>query len=208
MEQDLLFPLVTFPTLSSGRLRLREMGAADAESIFGIRGDYEVTRLNIGPAYVSVDEARDLIARMAESYARGREIRWGITLNEQKGAAPVVGMVGFNYWHRQDRRASLGFDLARSYWGQGIMREALGVVLRFGFTELGLNRAEADTSAENDRSIRLLESLGFVREGCQREQYFDEGAFHDLYQYGLLRREWEAAGPSRRLPKDYTSDSR
>jgi len=193
MERHLPFPFTAFPTLSTGRLYLREMVAADADAIFRIRGDYEVTRLNIGPAYASVDEARALVERMARLYAQGKELRWGIAHREEGDGAPVVGMIGFNEWNRQDRRASVGFDLARARWGQGIMREALGAVLRFGFEELGVNRVEADTSAENARSIRLLESLGFVREGCRREQYFDEGAFHDLYLYGLLRREWEGA---------------
>jgi RimJ/RimL family protein N-acetyltransferase len=39
----------------------------------------------------------------------------------------------------------------------------------------------------------VLEKLGFGLEGRQRQQYFDQGAFHDLLLYGLLKAEFEAA---------------
>jgi [ribosomal protein S5]-alanine N-acetyltransferase len=181
-----MFHFTVFPALQTPRLRLREMTAEDAAAVFAIRGDYEVTRLNIGAAYTELQQAHDLIAAMHDAYIEQREVRWGIT---RHGDDTVLGMVGFNYWHRIDRRASVGFDLRRDCWGQGIMREALQAVLHFGFTEMELNRIEADASAENTASIRLLARLGFQQEGLQREQYFEEGAFHDLMLFSLLRRE-------------------
>mgnify|MGYP000901729488 FL=1 len=195
MSETPLFDFKEFPVLETERLVLREIVLADADALMRIRGDYAVTRLNIGAAYISVEQARSLVRRMAQLYQVRKELRWGITLKEQGGAtgstdAPVVGMVGFNYWDRRDRRGSVGFDLARAYWGRGIMREALReAVLPFGFARMGLNRIEAETSTENAASIRLLEALGFAREGCKREQYFDEDAFHDLLLFSLLRRD-------------------
>lgn len=188
------YDLTTFPTLETQRLILREIVPLDAADIFAIRGDYEVTRYNIGPAYTSAAEARELIQSMTRLYQEGKEIRWGLALRPGLGGDDtVIGMCGFNYWHRTDRRASIGFDLARACWGQGIMREAVSAILRFGFLELDLNRIEADASAENEASLRLLTRLGFTPEGRQRQQYYFEGAFHDLLLFGLLREEWTAA---------------
>jgi ribosomal-protein-alanine N-acetyltransferase len=189
-----VFTFDAFPTLETERLLLRQIVPEDADGIFVIRGDYEVTRLNIGAAYENIERARDLIHNMQRRYNEHTEVRWGVTLKSESPDAPVIGMCGFNYWHMVDRRASVGFDLARAYWQRGIMGEATRAVLRFGFTQMNLNRIEADASAENIASLRLLESLGFRREGIQREQYFDEGAFHDLILLGLLHREWEAMG--------------
>lgn len=183
-----MFDFTTFPQLETKRLRLREIVPEDAEGIFRIRGDYAVTRLNIGAAYEDVKRAQGLIEAMTRLYQEKRELRWGITLRD--GGDEVIGMAGFNTWHRPDRRASMGFDLALAYWRRGIMREALCAVIDFGFTQMNLNRIEADASAENIASIALLTGLGFRHEGSQREQYFDEGAFHDLSLFGLLRREW------------------
>jgi ribosomal-protein-alanine N-acetyltransferase len=187
-----LFDYATFPVLTTPRLVLREIVLADAPGIFAIRGDFAVTRYNIGAAYTEMARAEELISAMTAKYQEQKEIRWGITLSSEFGGdGTVVGMCGFNYWNRTDRRGSIGFDLARAYWRRGIMREALEAILRFGFTQMGLNRIEADASAENAASIALLERLGFRHGGTQEEQYFDEGMFHDLMLFRLLRREWD-----------------
>jgi len=186
-----MFEFKDFPTLQTERLILREIVPGDADAVFRIRGDFEVTRYNVGAAYTRIEQAQGLIDGIHHDYVREQEIRWGITRKEDGSDAPVIGMCGYNYWHRVDRRGSIGFDLARDYWRQGLMQETVETVLRFGFTEMDLNRIEAEASSDNEASIHLLEKLGFQREGLQREHYFEEGAFHDLALYSLLRREWE-----------------
>jgi ribosomal-protein-alanine N-acetyltransferase len=108
-----MFDFKDFPILENGRLLLREIAIEDAEAIFAIRGDYEVTKFNIGAPYEDIARAQKLVASMKEQYLAQEEIRWGITL---KPNDEVIGMVGFNYWNRKDNRASVGFDLNRSYW--------------------------------------------------------------------------------------------
>ena len=184
------FDFTAFPLLRTKRLLLREITFRDTEAIFRIRGDYQVTRHNIGAAYESTADARRLIEQMRKVYRDKTEARWGITL--LGGDNSVVGMCGYNYWNRVDQRGSIGYDLARAYWHQGIMREAVQAITDFGFERMDLNRQEADVGAGNAASIRLLTALGFQHEGTQREHYYEEEEFHDLYIYGLLRREWEA----------------
>lgn len=178
--------------LESQRLLLREIIDSDADAIMTIRGDYEVTRHNIGAAYTDIGQAQALIAGIREDVAGGVP-RWGITL---KPEITLIGMVGFNAWHRTDRRASIGFDLARAHWGKGIMHEALRLVIAFGFEVMLLNRFEADTSEHNAASQGLLRKLGFQNEGLLREQFYEDGRFHDLMLWGLLRREWLAGQAS------------
>ncbi len=182
------FDFAAFPVLESERLILREIVTADAEAIFRIRGDYEVTKYNSGTPYDTVDQALDLIAAMAAAYQDKAEIRWGITLKSDPHT--VIGMCGFNYWNRRDARGSVGYDVVRSQWGKGIMTEALREVLRFGFERMELNRIEADADARNAGSARVLMKLGFKREGIQREQFFEDGAFQDLVLFSLLHREF------------------
>lgn len=183
-----MFDYRKFPTLETERLRLREMVLKDHHAIFAIRNDYEVTKYNIGTAYVDIQQADQLIMGMHDEYRNRKSIRWGIT---QKTDDSVIGMVGFNYWNTSDNRGSIGFDLARAYWRKGIMREAVGMVLRFGFMRMALNRVEADASIYNIASINLLLKLGFVQEGHQREQYYEDGTYHDLLLFALLKRDWQ-----------------
>ncbi len=187
-----LFDFTTFPALETKRLSLREIIPADAEAIFRIRGDYEVTRLNIGPAYERIEQARDLIAGMAKGYQDESEIRWGITFKPDN---TVIGMCGYNYWIRHDQRASIGYDLARAYWGQGIITEAIRAVIDFGFKCMNLNRIEADADGRNRASIRVLEKVGFRREGLQREQFYEDNGFHDLALFSLLKTDYEGNKP-------------
>jgi ribosomal-protein-alanine N-acetyltransferase len=182
-----VFDFGPFPKLSTLRLNLRELTLEDAQDIFRIRSDYEVTRYNSGIAYDRIDQARDLIQAIRSAYVDGAELRWGITLKED---STVIGMCGFNYWVRHDRRASIGYDLARSYWGQGLMTEAVRAVVEFGFSNMNLNRIEADADGRNPASARVLHKVGFHDEGVQKEQFYENGSFYDLHLFALLRRDY------------------
>ncbi|MBI2332093.1 MAG: GNAT family N-acetyltransferase [Chloroflexi bacterium] len=93
---------------------------------------------------------------------------------------------------RYNKRCSLGIGLGwnRENWGQGIASETLQAVISYCFTELDLNRIEAEIYEFNERSIRLFEKQGFHRDGVRRQYIFKDGVFKDEYIYSLLREEW------------------
>ena len=184
-----LFDFGTFPILETPRLTLRELTQSDAEGVFAIRSDFEVTRYNTGLAYERLDQARDIIQAIRTGYSDGIELRWGITFKDNP---LVIGMCGFNYWVRHDRRASIGYDLARAYWGKGLMTEAVRAMVKFGFEQMNLNRIEADADGRNPASARVLEKVGFKHEGVQQEQFYENGSFYNLHLFALLRREYLA----------------
>lgn len=126
---------------------------------------------------------------MGQRFIRGVGIRWGITRTEDDA---VIGTGGFNRWTLPDRYAAIGYDLAQSAWGHGIMTEAVGAMVYFGFERLDLNRIEAETMLDNGASIRVLEKLGFQHEGIVRQKYFWKGQFHTMRLFSLLRREYGA----------------
>ncbi|HEX2620088.1 MAG TPA: GNAT family N-acetyltransferase, partial [Phototrophicaceae bacterium] len=182
-----IFDFTQFPVLETERLLLRQITSDDAQAVLNIRGDYEVTKYNIGAAYTSIEQAQALIRNMDEAYLAKTELRWGIVV---KSFDTMAGMIGYNYWDQRDRRGSVGFDLAQAFWRQGIMSEALQAVLKFGFERMKLNRIEADTSIYNHNSQWVLQKAGFKQEGHQREQYFEDGRFHDLLLFALLAEEY------------------
>lgn len=182
---DLAFE--SFPTLETAHLRLREITPDDAEEIFAIFGDEEITRYYDLYTFRTLGEAYDLIDYMADAFTSERQIRWGI---ERKADGLLVGTCGF-VWLRP-HRGEIGYDLARACWGQGIMAEALGALLEYGFRTLDLNRIEALTMVENERSARLLRRLGFTEEALLREYDYFKEAFHDMRLFAMLRREFRA----------------
>jgi RimJ/RimL family protein N-acetyltransferase len=92
------------------------------------------------------------------------------------------------------RSASLGYCFADAAWGHGYATEAARGLLRWAFDTLDLNRVQAQTDTRNVASARVLEKLGFVREGTLREDCVVNGEVSDSWVYGLIRREWR---PSR-----------
>jgi len=59
------------------------------------------------------------------------------------------------------------------------------------FDALDLNRIEADTDPRHIRSIRLLEALGFQREGLLRQRYRIDGNYQDALMFGMLKEDWQ-----------------
>jgi len=193
-------PADGFPVLHTARTVLREITTADAADLFAFRSDVEEQRHN-DPALTEPGQAVELVERLAREYRESAVVRWGLTLRDQDGDGNrVVGLLGFNSWDADNARADIGYDLSRRLWGRGLAAEAVDATLRFGFDQMALNRIEVRTEAANVRSVRLLDRLGFVREGTLREQVRgDDGTFLDVAVYGLLRgershRSWPAVG--------------
>jgi len=177
-----------FPTLQTSRLVLREITHVDAPDIFEIYSCAEVVRYYDCDAYENIQKALDLIQSWAANGSKDVAIRWGIS---EKGTAKIIGTCGFNFWNKQYSSSPLGYDLLPSYWNKGIITEAVKEILRFGFEEMKLNRIQAITFPENVASSRVLEKLGFQKEGTLREWGYFKERFQDVYCYSLLRREWK-----------------
>jgi [ribosomal protein S5]-alanine N-acetyltransferase len=180
-----------FPTLTTNRLVLRKLLPADAADVLLFRGDPEVQKYDDPPIH-SLQEATDFIEEMRQACAAEQQQMWAVTLSSND---TVIGLVSLQYWdHRGDRyhrRAEIGYGLSRVSWGRGIGSEAVRTVVHYGFAHLRLNRIYAGTIADNHKSVRLLEKLGFAREGTQRHHSLeDDGRFHDSAMYGLLRADW------------------
>jgi [ribosomal protein S5]-alanine N-acetyltransferase len=87
-------------------------------------------------------------------------------------------------------RAELGYVLGRAYWGQGLMREALEALINCAFGNMNLRRLEAEVDTRNRSSARLLQRLGFTKEGLLRQRWVSKGETRDVEMYGFLRDEW------------------
>lgn len=91
--------------------------------------------------------------------------------------------------------AEWGYALSTAYQGRGIMRRALGEILPQLFRRTSLYRIEARCSTDNVASQRVLEQLGFVREGRLRGYFVLDGERIDNYLYALTRRDLETTDP-------------
>jgi ribosomal-protein-alanine N-acetyltransferase len=172
-----------FPRLETRRLILRQITISDAEDVFRIYSDEEVMRYWGTPPHSTIYQTRLMIAELSSSYEAQEGIRWAITLKETGG---FIGSCG--HWRLVKRhfRSEIGYELAREYWGQGIMPEALESIIQFGFTQMALHSIEAQIDPNNLRSAHVLEKLRFRREGYLHENYYDGNRFTDTILYSRL----------------------
>lgn len=102
----------------------------------------------------------------------------------------LVGIVTFNKYNWRSHIGYIGYWLGKAYEGKGIMTAAVRALIRYGFTNLQLNRIEIHCATENIKSAAIAERLGFQKEGVIREAEWLYDHYVDHYIYGLLKSEW------------------
>jgi ribosomal-protein-alanine N-acetyltransferase len=177
-------PEDVFEELETERAFLRAVTPDDAPDLFRWASDPEVARYVSWEAHRSVEESA---AFLRERLSRGDGPSWALVPKEGGG---MVGFCRYVRWTPEHARAELAYVLSRDYWGGGLMTEAVGAMIRFGFWRMGLNRIEARCVAGNAASARVMEKAGMTYEGTLREREFTKGAFRDMKIYSILKREW------------------
>ncbi|MDZ7965722.1 MAG: GNAT family protein [Nostoc sp. DedSLP03] len=175
------FLLSSFPQLETARLLLRETTLQDAEATFAVFSDPSVTQFHNLDTFTSIKEAIGVIERRAQRFERGDGIRWGIARKQDN---VLIGSCGFT-WNPQEHSAEVGYELASTFWRQGIMTEAVSTILQFGFEKMDLRFVIAQVMLENIASKKLLEKLGFHSQGVLKQYAFFKGQYHDLEQFVL-----------------------
>jgi RimJ/RimL family protein N-acetyltransferase len=142
------------PILETPRLILRRLASYDAPVLHEMLSDAETMRFWSTVPHVEMAETEAWVAESVAATARGDAHDFAV-LRDGK----VVGRVAF--WMGNE----IGFLFHRSVWGQGVAREAVGALLRYGFETLNFASVRADVDPGNIRSLTLLERLGFKRAG-------------------------------------------
>ena len=125
--------------------------------------------------------------------------RWFVRLD-----GVVVGNVAYKNVNPTMRTAEIAYGFCESVHGRGVGTASVRRLVDRVFAETDLRRLYALVHDENVASCRLLERLGFAREGLLREHFVIEGRPANEVYYGLLRREWPGAPE---LPEATTASS-
>ncbi len=131
-------------------------------------------------------EAEQLLEEIGRLAASRTLFQWGLAPREDDTVVGTCTLAWLDWTHR---RAELGYALGSSHWRRGYMIEALPALIGHAFGDLALRRLEADVDPRNEPSLRLLDKLGFKREGLLRERYDVNGELQDTVLLGLLARE-------------------
>lgn len=102
-----------------------------------------------------------------------------------------IGSIGFMKINQREQNAELGIMIGdKSRWGQGYGREAIQLLLPYGFDTLNLHRIYLRVDANHTKAIRAYASCGFSEEGRLRDAIFRQGRFEDQLIMSVLRPEY------------------
>lgn len=170
------------PTLTTGRLVLRQLRIDDAPQLYPALSDAIVMRWWSSGPHESLAETQEYLQFNASEDED--HLCWAITSGDDRALGWVILM---------DKRpgvAEIGYILRRYAGKRGIARAAVAAVIDYGFGSLGLRRIWADVDPDNSPSAALVERLGFRREGLLRAEWETDIGVRDSLIYGLLRDEW------------------
>ena len=195
-------PGATLPEIASERvvLRLARPGMEGPLAEFlatNFPGHLDRWSPPVGAGFFTEAFWREKLRLAVEEFHTDRAVRLVLQLRRKGDArlpidAPIVGTCNFTKIVRGPFQAcNLGYQIAASRQGQGLMSEALRASNAYMFDERKLHRIMANYRPENVRSARLLERLGFVREGLARDYLFIDGAWRDHVLTALVHPAYE-----------------
>jgi len=146
--------------------------------------DVYKTTLNIPHPYLETDADSWIQKRIEHAKRLGKEVSFAI----RDARGKLIGVVSAdNLEPGTTHKAEIGYWLARPFWGQGVMTDAVRTYVTYAFSELRLLRLTAHVFEFNIGSARVLEKNGFKLEGCLRKHFVKDGELRDARFYGLLK---------------------
>lgn len=177
------------PRLLGERVMLREYRSEDFAEIRKWVNDEETTRYlstRFWPVQTEVD-TQEFLSRMLQSSHNAYNFVIADAVDES-----YIGQLDMFRVDWRLRQGELGVVIGRKDMRhQGIGQEALGLMQRFAFRTLGLERLELEVHMDNQPALHCYRRAGFVLEGVKRHAFFTDGRFADLGMMSMLREEFE-----------------
>ena len=158
---------MVFPILYTKRLKLRQLEDTDHKEIFALRSNDEINKYISRIKATSIEEAKEFIKKINAGVAENKNFYWAICFSDSN---KLIGAIGL--WNFSEGRTigEVGYELNPTYQKMGIMNEAVGCVINYGFNEIGLTTITAYTHKDNSSSSRLLEKNNFKIDELRKDE--------------------------------------
>ena len=175
--------------IETQRLILRPFRREDAEDMLrNWASDPEVTKFLTWPAHGNIDVTRAVLENWCGRYGEQDYYSWAIELKE---LGEPIGSISAVKLDDRTKSAVVGYCMGRSWWGQGIMPEALTAVIRYFFEEVEMNSVSACHDPRNPKSGRVMQKCGMACEGTWRSGGVNNLGICDEVWYSVLKKEYE-----------------
>ncbi len=179
-------------TLTTERLILRRFRVDDAQAMYDNWATDRLTHKHLPwEPHESIEETRSIISQWVAGYDDNTSMYlWVIEL---KGTG-IIGTISVHSISDRHMSGDFTFSLGSRWWNHGYMTEAVKAVIAYMFDIVGMHRIGAWHDVQNVGSGRVMQKVGMVHEGTQREcELRRDGTFADGAGYGILRSEYNAS---------------
>jgi [ribosomal protein S5]-alanine N-acetyltransferase len=184
------------PVLTGPRVTLRAPRPSDYVAWRTLRKESRDFLKPYEPRWTEADLSHRVFAgrlrRGREEAKAGTDYTFFIFVREDGRELLAGGLTLSNIRRRAAQFVTLGYWMGRDFAGQGLMTEAVGMVIPFVFDTLGLHRIHAAFLPANTASRRVLEKNGFKEEGFAENYLQIDGKWCDHVLFGLTRERYEA----------------
>lgn len=181
------------PFLEGKNIYLRNLEEKDlAGNYFQWLNDPKVCQYNSHAIFPNTEkQMRDYLE---SAHASRSIVVFAIVYKKDNKHIGNISLQGINWVFRS---AEFAIILGESdYWGKGLGFEAVELVVKYGFERLNLNRIYCGTSSANLAMQKIAERLGMTKEGVRRSALYKWAHYLDVYEYGILRDEFDRKGES------------
>jgi RimJ/RimL family protein N-acetyltransferase len=112
-------------------------------------------------------------------------------IERKKGRGKVGFIAHFYVLHPAGKQLEIGYSLVPNERQKGYCSEAATIMVDYLFLSKHIGRIQAQTDPRNSASQKVLEKVGFKKEGTLRRQFFSRGMWRDAFIYSILREEWK-----------------
>jgi aminoglycoside 6'-N-acetyltransferase len=179
-----------FDRLLTDRLVIRRFAAPDAEAFARYRSLPDVARYQSWEAPYSIERARAFVDWMVSHHPDERGEWYQFAISTRDDPTTLIGDCAFHGRAAEPMIADIGYTMDPSSQGNGYATEAVRELVRYLIEDRGKHKVCADCDTRNDGSWRLLERIGFRREGEIRGAFRDVEGWASEYLYGMLAEDW------------------
>jgi len=175
--------------LESERILLRQIRMEDLEDLFLLYSNEKIYKYRPGVIKKTKESVEKFIQNSLKEYEAREALYFAICLKEHPER--VIGVAELFGIDKMVEMVNIGYSINEDYWNQGIATEVAGILIRYLFEEIEVNRIQAHVMPENKPSERVLLKNGMSREGLIRQGAMWNGkGIVDVNQFSYIKEDY------------------
>ena len=165
------------PVLETPRLILKKIVPENARDMYAYASDPDITKYLTWSCHSSLKETERYIKLLQKKYDAGVFNDWGVTLKEN---GRFIGTCGYTSFDFDERKAEIGYVIAKDCHGHGYAPEAARRIMKFGAETFGLVGYFAKMIEGNDASMSVMKKCGMVFDGVYKNSMYIKGEYKTI----------------------------